>query len=79
MTLMAQSTHSHSKIEECLDAFQYEEALRLCEQALTLEPRSAEVLDVAGPLLLELGHTDRAIKVSLGLSSLTLRDGNWGI
>ena len=52
------------KAEECLDSCQPELALGWCEQALQLEPSSVRVLEAMGPLLLDLGYTDRAIEIS---------------
>ena len=52
------------QVEACLDSFQYEEAVDLCVRAVELEPDSMKVLEEAGPVLLELGHTDKALKVS---------------
>ena len=50
-------------MEACLDSFRYEEAAELCLRAVEREPDSALVLEEAGPLLLELGHVDHALKV----------------
>ena len=52
------------QVEACLDSFQYEEAVDLCVCAVELEPDSVQVLEEVGPVLLELGHTDKALKVS---------------
>ena len=51
------------QVEACLDAFQYEEAVEWCVRAVEREPDSARVLEEAGPVLLELGHTNRALEV----------------
>ena len=48
----------------CLDSFRYEEAAELCLKAVEREPDSVALLEEAGPLLLELGHTDHALKVA---------------
>lgn len=47
-----------------LDSFRYEEAAELCLKAVEREPDSVALLEEAGPLLLELGHTDHALKVA---------------
>ena len=52
------------QLEVCLDSFQYEEAAELCMRTVEREPDSVQVLEEVGPVLLELGHTDRALKVS---------------
>ena len=43
----------------------------MCVKAVEREPDSVPLLEKAGPLLLELGHTDHALKVTY--SSNTLR------
>ena len=53
-----------SQVEACLDSFQYEKAARLCVHAVEQEPDSVRVLEEVGPVLLELGHADIALKVS---------------
>lgn len=52
------------KAEECLDSCQLELALGWCERAHQLDPSSVRVLEAMGPLLLDLGYTDRAIQIS---------------
>lgn len=47
-----------------MGSFQYEEAVRLCERALRLAPQSVQVLETAGPLLLEVGETARGEEIS---------------
>lgn len=47
-----------------MDSCQPEEALRWCERAQQLYPNNVQVLEVMGPLLLDMGHTDRAIDIS---------------
>ena len=37
--------------------------MELCVRAVEQEPDSVRVLEEAGPVLLELGHTDRALDV----------------
>ena len=50
-------------MEACLDSFRYEEAVELCVRAVEQEPDSIRVLEEVGPVLLELGHVDRALEV----------------
>lgn len=62
-------SHAHcallvSQMEECLDAFQYEMAVRFGLRAVQREPNAAHVLEEVGPVLLELGHTEEALEVS---------------
>lgn len=52
------------KVEEYLDCFQVEMAVKFCERALKLEPDNLEVIDTLAPLLLEAGDGDRAFEVS---------------
>ena len=47
-----------------MDSFQYELAAELCLRAVELEPDSAHVMEEVGPILLELGHTDKALEVA---------------
>ena len=52
------------KVDECIDSFQLELACKFCEKALQIEPNNVHVLDTLGPLLLEIGDTDKAIDIS---------------
>ena len=47
-----------------MDSCQPEQALRWCERAQQLYPDNLQVLEIMGPLLLDMGHTDRAIDIS---------------
>ena len=51
-------------MEESLDAFQYEMAVKFGLRAVEREPSAAHVLEGVGPVLLELGRTDEALEVS---------------
>eukprot|EP00731_Ephydatia_muelleri_P007864 Em0004g202a len=48
------------QVEEKLDAFQYEEALGLCEEAIARDPSNVKALETAAPILLELGGEEKA-------------------
>jgi Tfp pilus assembly protein PilF len=50
-------------VEEYLDSFEIDMALKFCERALQLEPNNLYVLDTMAPLLLEAGESDRAFEV----------------
>lgn len=50
-------------MEEKLDAFQYEEALGLCEEAIARDPSNVKALETAAPILLELGGEEKAYEV----------------
>lgn len=52
------------KADECIDSFQLELACKFCEKALQIDPKNVHVLDTLGPLLLEIGDTDKAIDIS---------------
>lgn len=47
-----------------MDSCQPEQALRWCERAQQLYPNNVHVLEVMGPLLLDMGDTDKAIDIS---------------
>ena len=47
-----------------MDSCQPEQALRWCERAQQLYPDNVRVLEIMGPLLLDMGHTERAIDIS---------------
>ena len=53
-----------SQIDECLDNFNFELAVKFCERALDIEPDNVEVLEMAGAVYLETGETDKAKTVS---------------
>lgn len=48
------------QIDECLDNFNFELAVKFCERALDIEPDNVEVLEMAGAVYLETGETDKA-------------------
>lgn len=50
-------------MEGKLDAFQYEEALGLCEEAIARDPSNVKALETAAPILLELGGEEKAYEV----------------
>ncbi|KAL9968141.1 hypothetical protein ACROYT_G026475 [Oculina patagonica] len=59
------------QVDECLDNFNYELAVKFCERALDMEPVNVEVLEMAGAVFLETGDTDKgkscfetAVKIS---------------
>lgn len=52
------------KADECIDSFQLDLACKFCEKAQQIEPNNVHVLDTLGPLLLEIGDTDKAIDIS---------------
>ena len=54
-----------SQVDECLDNFNFDLAVKFCEKALEIEPDNVEVLEVAGAVYLETGETDKAKTVSL--------------
>lgn len=54
-------------MEEYLDSFELDMAVKFCERALQLEPDNLSVLDTMAPLLLEAGEMDKAYEVSLKL------------
>ena len=53
------------QVDECLDNFNFDLAVKFCEKALGIEPDNVEVLEVAGAVYLETGETDKAKTVSL--------------
>ena len=53
------------QVDECLDNFNFDLAVKFCEKALEIEPNNVEVLEVAGAVYLETGETDKAKTVSL--------------
>ena len=53
------------QVDECLDNFNFDLAVKFCEKALEIEPDNVEVLEVAGAVYLETGETDKATTVSL--------------
>ena len=53
------------QVDECLDNFNFDLAVKFCEKALEMEPDNVEVLEVAGAVYLETGETDKAKTVSL--------------
>ena len=53
------------QVDECLDNFNFDLAVKFCEKALEIEPDNVEVLEVAGAVYLETGETDKAKTVSL--------------
>ena len=52
------------QVEDYLDSFQVDMAIRFCERALQLEPANLYILDTLAPLLLEAGDSDRAFQVN---------------
>jgi len=48
------------QVDECLDNFNFELAVKFCEKALDIEPDNVEVLETAGSVFLETGDTDKA-------------------
>lgn len=48
------------QVDECLDNFNYELAVKFCERALCIEPDNMEVLEMAGSVYLETGDMDKA-------------------
>ena len=52
------------QVDECLDKFNFDLAVKFCEKALEIEPDNVEVLEVAGAVYLETGETDKAKTVS---------------
>ena len=52
------------QVDECLDNFNFDLAVKFCEKALEIEPDNVEVLEVAGAVYLETGETDKAKTVS---------------
>lgn len=53
------------QVDECLDNFNFDLAVKFCEKALEIEPDNVEVLEVAGAVYLETGESDKAKTVSL--------------
>ncbi|KAJ7389971.1 hypothetical protein OS493_028023 [Desmophyllum pertusum] len=60
------------QVEECLDNFNFELAVKFCERALDIEPDNVEVLEMAGTVFLETGDIDKAKSVSLRSDMLEL-------
>ena len=56
-------------VDELVDCFQYEEAVKCCEEALHRDPHNAAILETLGSLLLELGHADKAYEISYSSST----------
>ena len=54
-------------MDECLDNFNFELAIKFCERALDMEPENVEVLEMAGAVFLETGDVDKAKSVSFKL------------
>ena len=52
------------QVDECLDNFNFDLAVKFCEKAREIEPDNVEVLEVAGAVYLETGETDKAKTVS---------------
>ena len=52
------------QVDECLDNFNFELAVKFCERALDIEPDNVEVLEMAGSVFLETGDIDKAKSVS---------------
>lgn len=48
------------QVDECLDNFNFELAIKFCERALDMEPENVEVLEMAGAVFLETGDVDKA-------------------
>lgn len=48
------------QVDECLDNFNFDLAVKFCEKAREIEPDNVEVLEVAGAVYLETGETDKA-------------------
>ena len=51
-------------LEELVDCFQYEEAVKCCEEGLQRDPCNATLLETLGSLLLEVDKADRAYEIS---------------
>mgnify|MGYP000338535364 CR=1 FL=1 len=52
------------KVDECLDNFNFELAVKFCERALETEPDNVQVLETAGAIYLETRDTNKAKQVS---------------
>ena len=52
------------QVDESLDNFNFELAVKFCERALDIEPDNVEVLETAGAVYLETGETIKAKGVS---------------
>lgn len=52
------------KVDECLDNFNFELAVKFCERALDIEPDNVQVLETAGAIYLETRDTNKAKQVS---------------
>lgn len=48
------------QVDECLDNFNFDLAVKFCERALDIEPDNVEVLETAGAVFLETGDTQKA-------------------
>lgn len=49
-----------SRVEEYVDCFQFELAIKFCEKALEIEPANSRVIETAGNLFAEIGDIDSA-------------------
>lgn len=56
-------------VDELVDCFQYEEAVKCCEEALQRDPHNAALLETLGSLLLELGNAEKAYEISYSCST----------
>ena len=51
-------------MDECLDNFNFELAVKFCERALETEPDNVQVLETAGAIYLETRDKNKAKQVS---------------
>ena len=56
-------------VEELVDSFQYEKAVKCCEEGLQKDPHNAALLETLGSLLLELENADKAYEISYSITS----------
>ena len=59
-------------VDELVDSFQYEEAVKCCEEGLQRDPCNAALLETLGSLLLELDNTDKAYEISYPIHYILL-------
>ena len=54
----------HNKAEECLDEFQLEQAYQYVKQALDIDSKNINALDVMAAVQMEMGNVDSAKNIS---------------
>ncbi|XP_068716062.1 uncharacterized protein [Montipora foliosa] len=63
------------QVDECLDNFNFELAVKFCERALDIEPDNVQVLETAGAVYLETGDIHKAKECFENAVNISPEDG----